>query len=84
MSVVTERYTALVCPADTATPITGNSVGHFVCTTAGTITLTSTQYGVLVNGLAVVAGGIYPLMFNLGNRGGTLTTAGGAVGCLGV
>lgn len=81
---IQERYNPIVIAANTTVTITGNSVGHFVCTTSGTLTITSTQYGTLVNALTVTAGNIYPLLFALGSDGGTATTAGGAVGCLGV
>lgn len=84
----TERYTAVPVAANTTVPIYGQSIGGFLCTTSGTITLVanvtaSHPQRTLINAMAVTAGVYYPLPFYIGKNGGTFTTAGGAVGLLG-
>lgn len=85
---VQERYTPKPVAANSTVTISGSGVGGFLCTTSGTITLVRDDgqgaTTTLVNAMAVTAGVYYPLPFYLGPTGGTFTTAGGAVGCLGV
>lgn len=87
--VIQERYSPIPIAANTTVQVSGNTVGVFVCTTSGTLTVVSNAYDgkpttTLINALAVTAGVIYPIPFFLGSQGGTVTTAGGAVGLLGV
>ena len=87
--VVQERYSPIPVAANSTVEISGNAIGLFVCTTSGTLTVVSNAYDgkptqTIVNALTVTAGSIYPLPFFLGSNGGTVTTAGGAVGTVGV
>lgn len=86
--VIQERYSPVPVAANSTVIIYGNSIGCFVCTTAGTLTVVSNAYdgkaqSTIINALAVSAGVVYPLPFFLGSNGGTVTTAGGAVGTIG-
>lgn len=85
---VQERYAPRPVGANETISLTGASVGGFLCTTAGTVTLVRDDgqgnTTTLVNAMAVAAGTYYPMPFYLGSNGGTFTTAGGAIGCLGV
>lgn len=80
--IVAELFNPKLCPANTATVFAANNgIGGFLCTISGTLTLSdgSTTF---VNAMAVTAGIWYPLPFTI--QAGTLTTAGGAAGVLGL
>jgi hypothetical protein len=62
---------------------TNDSLGGFLCKTAGTLTVTRADSVLLVDALPVSAGIWYPLEFFVGD-GATVTLAGGASGTLGV
>jgi hypothetical protein len=85
---VQERYSPVVLGANSTVRINSQGTGGFLCTTSGTITLVRDNGGgsttTLINAMAVTAGIYYPLPFLLGQYGGTFTTAGGAIGLLGV
>jgi hypothetical protein len=75
--------------ANTSVAISGSSVGGFLCTANGTITLTTNpsegKAGVtLINAMSVTAGNWYKLPFYLGRNGGTFTTASSGAGVLAV
>jgi hypothetical protein len=61
----------------------GVSLGGFLCTVAGTLTVTDADGTVLVNALPVAVGPFIriPLLFN-SSAGGKVTLAGGAAGTL--
>jgi hypothetical protein len=62
----------------------GASIAGFLCTVAGTLTVTDADGTVLLNALPVAAGGPFiriPLFAN-GNAGLTVSLAGGAAGTL--
>ena len=87
--IIQERYSPIPIPANTTVEISGNAIGLFVCTTSGTLTVISNAYDgkattTLLNAMAVTAGQVYPLPFFLGSNGGSVTTAAGAVGTIGV
>lgn len=87
--VIQERYNPIPIPANTAVEVSGNMIGIFVCTASGTLTVVANAYDgkpqtTLLNAFAVTAGQIYRIPFLLGSNGGTVTTAGGAIGLLGV
>lgn len=87
--VIQERYSAVPVAANTTVPIYSQSIGGFLCTTSGTITLVANKteervQTTLINAMAVSAGVYYPLPFYIGKNGGTFTTAGGAIGLLGI
>ncbi len=84
-----ERYQPILVGVDATVPINSDSVGGFLCKTAGTITVTkvnelSGANVTIINAHPVSAGIYYPLPFFLGSNGGTFTAAGGASGTLGV
>ena len=62
----------------------GSSIAGFLCTVAGTLTVTDADGTVLVNALPITANGLFiriPLFFK-STAGGTVTLAGGAAGTL--
>lgn len=84
-----ERYQPILVGLNGTVRIETNSVGGFLCKTAGTISISDfneiTGATVLiVDAHPVTAGVYYPLPFYLGSAGGTFTCAGGASGTLGV
>lgn len=87
--IVQERYNPIPIAANSTVIVSGSAVGVFLCTTSGTLTVVSNAYDgkattTLLNAMAVTAGQTYKIPFFLGSNGGTVTTAGGAVGLLGV
>ncbi len=81
--VVKERYDPKVVDVDTTLPIAGDQIGVFACVTAGTITVTNSEGGTVLDEFPVEAGTVYFLPLRLGPNGGTFTTAGGASGTVG-
>ena len=78
----TEHYNAKPMLANSAQQ--ANSIGGFLCTVAGTLTVTDADGTVLLNALPVTANGIFtriPLSFKT-NAGGVVQLAGGATGTL--
>lgn len=78
------RYHGKPIAANTTVPLTGNALGGFLCIVGGTITVTYSNGNPLITAFPVTAGNFYPLPFILGHNGGSFTTAGGAVGVIGV
>lgn len=81
MSTIQERYTPKVVGVNTTVDLTDDSIGGFLCTVAGTITLVAGGT-TLLNAMAVSAGVYYPIPAYLGNAANSFTTAGGASGLL--
>lgn len=81
MSTFQERYTPKVVGVNTTVDLTDDSVGGFLCATAGTVTLVAGST-TLLNAFAVEAGVYYPIPVYLGNAPNSFTTAGGASGLL--
>ena len=84
-----ERYQPVLVGVNGTFKIESNSIGGFLCKTAGTISVSDfnelTGATVLViDAHPVTAGVYYPLPFYLGSSGGTFTAAGGASGTLGI
>lgn len=79
------RYDPIVVAAGATVQITRSSIGGFVCTTTGTITLVRNDGNgattTLLNALPVTEGQFIHLPIYLGNAGATLTSA-SAVGVL--
>jgi hypothetical protein len=84
MAIVTERFNPLAVGVNSTSNITGAAVGGFLAYTNGTVTITKSDGTVVVNALPVTAGVFHPIPFYIGHNGGTVTTAGGASGVLGV
>lgn len=82
MSNVQERYSPEVIGVNTTFLLSSNSIGGFLCKTAGTITVIDGKGTTVVDAHPVEAGGYYPLPFYLGTSGGKFITAGGASGTL--
>lgn len=62
----------------------GVTIAGFLCTVAGTLTITDADGTVHVNALPITANGLFiriPLLFNT-SAGGRVTLAGGAAGTL--
>ena len=87
MTTYRERYTPTVVGVNASVAVTNNALGGFLCTTAGTITCTTTNDQgaaiTIINAHPVTAGVYVPLPFRISANGGTFTTAGGASGTLG-
>ena len=83
-----ERYSPKLLGVNEVAKIEGNSVGGFLCKTAGTITIVNASGATVVSAHPVTAGLYYPMPFLLSNTSGadgaTVTLAGGASGTLGV
>jgi len=81
--IVNELFSAVACPANTATPaVVQKGVGGFLCTTSGTLTVV--VGGVtLCTALAVTAGVFHSIPFAC-DGAATFTTAGGAVGTMAI
>lgn len=77
-----EHYNAKPMAANSKRDV-GNHVAGFLCTVAGTLTITDADTTVLVNALPVVPGPFIriPLFFNT-SAGGSVQLAGGAAGTL--
>lgn len=77
-----EHYNAKPMAANAAQQ--ANGIGGFLCTAAGTLTVTDADGTVLLNALPVAAGGLFiriPLSFRT-NAGGVVQLGGGAAGTL--
>lgn len=84
-----ERYQPILVGVDATVNINSDSVGGFLCKTAGTITISEVNeitgaLVTIVDAHPVSAGIYYPLPFHLGSNGGRFVAAGGASGTLGV
>ena len=79
--VIQEQYTPQPMAANSSFVTGSQRIGGFICTTAGTLTVT-TEAGTVINALPVTAGAYVPLPIFLGTSGGTITLAGGAAGTL--
>ncbi len=82
MSNIRERYPAKVVAADSTTQILNQSIGGFLCKTAGTISVTNSRSQTVVDAFPVSAGVYYPLPIYVGFPNATFVTAGGASGSL--
>lgn len=83
MSQIKEGYAAHPMAAN-STRNCGAGIAGFLCTVAGTLTVTDADGTVLVAALPVTANGLFiriPLLFK-STSGGTVTLAGGAAGTL--
>lgn len=83
MSQIKEAYAAHPMAAN-STRNCGAGIAGFLCTVAGTLTVTDADGTVLVLALPVTANGLFiriPLLFK-STSGGTVTLAGGAAGTL--
>lgn len=83
MGQVKEHYAAHPMGANAAR-ICGATLAGFLCTVAGTLTVTDADGTVLVNALPITANGLFiriPLLTNT-SAGCTVTLGGGAAGTL--
>lgn len=82
---VQERYQGLLMGVNAVVATPANSIGGFLCKTSGTITIVRgfSNPVTVVDTFPITAGVYYPMPFELGSRGGTVTLAGGASGTLG-
>jgi hypothetical protein len=82
-----ERYTPFPVGVNATITLRGDSLGGFLATTTGTITVVRISEdnvsSNIVTSHPVTAGVYVPLPFYLGRNGGTFTTAGGASGTVG-
>jgi hypothetical protein len=83
---VRERFRPQPMAANSTYVIKGPNIGGFLCTVAGTLTLTDNTSGtVLVNAVPVAAGGFTALPFVFeASAGATVVLAGGAAGTLAI
>jgi hypothetical protein len=80
---VKQRYNPIVLAANATVTLTGDSIGCFLCTTSGTITIKDWKGNTIVNALSVTAGNFYHIPFFLNGNGGKVISA-SAVGVIGV
>lgn len=88
MATYKERYAPVLIGVNGTFLINNDSVGGFLCKTAGAITVTrvnqiSGASEIIVDAHPVTAGTYFPIPFYLGPRGGVFTASGGASGTLG-
>lgn len=80
---IRERYPAKAVGANSTTTILGQSIGGFICVTAGTITVKNSRGTTVLDTMPVSAGVFYPLPIYVGSDPtGQFITAGGASGSL--
>lgn len=85
MGKIYERYTPVPVAANSTVVLTGSSIGGFLCSVSGSITVVANasdgkdQTNIITN-MPVTAGVYHAMPFFLGVKGGTITTSGGAVG----
>lgn len=84
MAFVKERFNPHTIGVDSTIFLYGDTVGGFLCKTAGTLTITKADGTVVVSAHPVTAGVYTPVPFYIGPNGGTAATGGGASGVLGV
>ncbi len=83
MGQAKEHYAAHPMAANASRPC-GATIAGFLCTVAGTLTVTDADGTVLVNALPITANGLFiriPLLTNT-SAGCTVTLGGGAAGTL--
>jgi hypothetical protein len=83
-----ERFSPLICAANSTTEISGSGVGNFICTAGGNITLVANQADgkpetTILSSFAVTTGQVLELKLFLGKNGGYITTDATAAGVLG-
>lgn len=76
-----EKYSPRPMGVNATTVVEGVELGHFIATTAGTITVVNGGITYL-NAHPVAAGSFLPLVMGFSQPGTTVTLAGGASGCL--
>ena len=83
---IKEMYQPVIVGVNSTMNINGNQIAGFLCVTSGTVTVTVLRDGgsTLFSALPVIGGTYYPMPFYIGYLGGTITTASGASGVLGV
>lgn len=78
---VKEAYTPYRVTANATLAIQGPSMGGFLCTVAGSVTVRDSSNTILVDALPVTAGIYYPIPLRFGGAGdGSLVCSGGAAG----
>lgn len=80
--VIQETYSPQPMAVNSTYFTSSPSIGGFIAVTAGTITITDGLGSVELANFPVAAGSYNPLPMFLGNRGATITLAGGASGTL--
>lgn len=80
--IVKERYNPRVMAANSSATLAGPSIGGFICTVSGALTIVDNVGNALVTAFPVTAGVFHPLPIFIGNSGGTITLSGGAAGTL--
>ncbi len=79
---VREQYTARPMEAGSSLTVGSSYMGGFLCTVAGTLTITDANGTVLVNALPVSAGAYIPIPIRFSSSAGgtvSLTTAAGTL-----
>jgi len=83
---VRENYKPVQVGVNSTVTFYSNLLGGFIAKTSGTVTITTAKGATIVDAFPVTEGQLLPLPFHLpeGEQQGTVTTAGGASGILGV
>lgn len=77
-----ERYTPKPLAANSTSTFSADMIGGFLCSAAGTITITAADGTVLLNSFPVTAGASHPFSMFLPVRSVTVVLGGGAAGTL--
>ena len=81
-TVVQERYAPKLMAADSTLVVSKQSIGGFICSTGGAISVLDYEGNTLVDVFPVTAGSYHPLPVYLGPHGGSVVLSGGAEGTL--
>jgi len=82
MAIIQERYTPVLMAANSTRTVSKQSIGGFICKTAGAITVKDYSGNNLVDAVAVTVGSFLPIPIYLGPNGGSVVLSGGAAGTL--
>jgi hypothetical protein len=80
--IVKERYSPNIMAANATFKLAGPSVGGFICTVSGTLSITDNNSNAILSSFPVTAGVFHPIPIFIGNNGGVITLSGGAAGTL--
>lgn len=80
--IVKERYNPNIMAANATFNIAGPSVGGFICTVSGSLSITDNVGKAILTAFPVSAGVFHPIPIFIGNNGGVITLSGGAAGTL--
>lgn len=78
------RFRILQVGVNATVPVASQGIGGFLAITSGTVTINFADGAAAISAFPVTAGNWYFMPFYIGQNGGTVITAGGASGVLGL